>query len=364
MLRDIAELATRTLDAVLANVTDGVMIANGQGEVMLCNRAFRELTGCSGWQPAEVVRTLFPDRPSAQSILADLAHSDVPCRAQTTISPPGGGRIPVETTAARIDGIGDSSGVLVTLRDLRETPEAQDRILEALCVSLAGERIARLAHRIENYLAPAFYHADALAQRDDIEENTRRSVTTIQNYLHLCHESIHAVSSLIRPPVPAPVDVNELLSEALSRDGLAEELRLDGIEIVHERDPGAAPAVGYRELLHQTFVNVIRSVRQATGKGRLTVSTQAGADTIAIHVCHDGREIPEENKARAFDGMPASAPFEIRSESGFHFAEEVIARHGGTIHIESPPGKAVKIEIRLPTPKPENPADSGASTDI
>jgi PAS domain S-box-containing protein len=365
LLRDIAELATHTLDAVLANVTDGVMIANARGEMILCNRAFREITGCAGSGPAELARILFPDRPSAETALANLGRGDLPHQAERTIFPPGGGRIPVEMTVERIDGIGGCSGVLLTLRDLREKREVQDHVIKALNFSLADERIAGLAHQVNNYLTPVFFHTGALAQRDDLDRKTRQSVTTIQNYLHLCHESILTVLSLIRPAEPTPIDMNELLSEAFSRHHLTEELRLDNIEIVQKLDPAVAPTVGYRELLQQALVNVIRNLHQAMaqahGKGQLTVSTEApaGVGTITIRIAGDGPGIPEENKDKIFDPMSASKPSAKGPGNGLHFTKEVIARHGGTIDVLSPPGKGATFEIRLPVKRTESPGAAG-----
>lgn len=367
LLRDIAELATRTLDAVLANVTDGVMIANARGEVILCNRAFREITGYTGSGPAELTRILFPDRPPAETALADLGRGDLPHKVERTILPPGGGRIPVRMTAVRIDGIGGCNGVLLTLRDLREKREAQDHAIKALNLSLAGERIAGLAHQVNNYLAPAFFHTDALAQRDDLDRKTRQSVNTIQNYLHLCHESILTVLSLIRPAVPTPIDMNELVSEAFSRHHLTEELRLDNIEIVQKLDPAVAATMGYRELLQQALVNVIRNAQQAMaqahGKGQLTVSTEApaGAGTVIIRIAGDGPGIPEEIKDRIFDPTFISKASPKGSGDTLQFTREVIARHGGTIDVLSPPGKGATFEIRLPVQRTESPGAADAA---
>jgi nitrogen-specific signal transduction histidine kinase len=214
-----------------------------------------------------VARMLCPDRKEGTSpaaALADLAAGPGAPRFDTALARRDGERVPVELAVSRVSGEReDETVLLVTVRDLRETNELKDQLIKALNLSVAGERIAGLAHQVNNSLTPALYHADKLVQRDNLDRNTQQAVTTIQNHLNLCHESISTVLSLIRPAVPSTINMNHLVSEVFSRHYLADELRLDNIEVVQRYDPRMVETTGYRILLQQALANIIKNAQEA-----------------------------------------------------------------------------------------------------
>jgi PAS domain S-box-containing protein len=363
LLQKIAELSTQTLDVVLDQVTDGVLMIDVSGRVVLCNAAMREMAGIEsgGALDAETVsRMLLPGRRAGTSPAAELAETaagDGPARFETSLARPGGERVPVEMAVSRVPGDpADETVLLVTVRDLRERNTIKEQLVKALILSRAGERTAGLAHQANNYLTPALYHADKLAQRDNLDRKTRQSVATIQNYLNLCHESISMVLSLNRPAVASAVNMNRLVSEVFSRQYLADELRLDNVEVVQRYDPGMVETIGYPMLLRQALANIIKNAQEAMveagGGGRLMVLTEASPKTITIRISDDGPGIPADIQKRMFDLFFTSKLSGEGRGIGLHFAREVISRHGGTIEVKSRPGEGATFVVRLPVRRP------------
>jgi PAS domain S-box-containing protein len=364
-LKKIAERSSASLDAVLSQITDGVLLLGSGGEPILFNRAFGELTGltATGQDSAKKIATiLFPDHAGnepATEILAGLAREGETRRFETILSGADGGITPVEMAVSLIPGEpGDEAVQLLSVRDLRETHDMKDKLIKALNLSLAGERIASLAHQVNNYLTPAFYHADKLGQRGDLDRKTRQSVTTIQNYLNLCHESIVMVLSLIRPAVPTEINMNHLISEVFSKHYLAEDLRLDNIEVVQRYDPSMVQTVGYPVLLQQAIANIIKNAQEAMvqegGGRRLMVFTESTPTKITIRISDNGPGIPKDIKDKIFDLLFTSKSSGKGSGVGLHFSKEVISKHEGTIRVRSREGEGATFVIELPVLSPDD----------
>jgi PAS domain-containing protein len=197
ILQRIAEMSSGTLDAVLAQIFDAVLLVNTDGKPILYNNAFSELTGFDGSDAGPLPGILFPDRASDLSLAAAAAEREGAEMFETDIVGVGGELVPAVMSVSRISGQGDDDVWLLSLRDLRETHEIKDQLVKALNIPLAGDRITSLARQMNDYLKPAHYHTDKLAQRADLDRKTRQSITIILNYLNLCQESLREVVSPI-----------------------------------------------------------------------------------------------------------------------------------------------------------------------
>jgi PAS domain S-box-containing protein len=374
LLQKIAELSTETLDVVLEQVTDGVLMMDTFGRPIMANTAFRELIGVHDTEAIDmelVSQVLFPGRKAGASptgVLVELSAGGKTARFETAIARCDGDRIPVELAVSRVPGdSADETVLLVTTRDLRGSNELKDQLIKALNLSAAGEPIAGLAHQVNNCLTPALYHADKLARHHNLDRKSQQSITTIQEYLNLCHESITTVLSLMRPAVPSTINMNHLTSEVFSRQYLADELRMDNIEVVQRYDPAMVETTGYRVLLQQALANVIKNAQEALlregGGGRLMVLTEASPTTITVRISDNGPGIPPDVQEKMFDLLFTTKPPGKGYGVGLLFAKEVIERHGGTIEAKSRPGEGATFSIHLPVRHADDPTGEGVAAD-
>lgn len=110
----IAKLAASTLDAVLGQITDGVVVMNHRGEVILVNDAFRNVTGYGSGGPMPLLELLFPDHRKA-----DVLRLSSNKRFETVILTADGGHVPVEMAVSSIPVHMDGpAGILITVRGL------------------------------------------------------------------------------------------------------------------------------------------------------------------------------------------------------------------------------------------------------
>lgn len=350
---------------MLGRVADAVAVVTPEGNVERANRAFAELLGVGDGELPSVSRFLFPLAGGADADAGEVARAlaeraplrAYECEAQTME----GARIPIELDVARVEN-GEAARMIITLRDRRRVEALEETLLHGLNLSLSGERIAGLAHQIDNYLTPAFYHAEALAEQGSLDARTRQAVITIQNYLNLCHESIRAVLQIIRPAETGPLYVNELVAEILSGDYLADDLRHHGVRVALDFDTFMPVTLGYPALLRQALANVVRNAEEAmaeSGGGELRVTTEATPATITVRITDDGPGIPETIRDRVFElGVSGKTPGR-GTGVGLHFTREIVRKHRGSIDVHSETGRGTAFTIRIPVRAPDEPSTPG-----
>lgn len=108
--------------------------------------------------------------------------------------------------------------------------------------------------------------------------------------------------------------------------------------------------------INQVVLNVVINAAHAIGdhvvegaKGRITVQTRAVDGLVEIRISDTGGGIPEEIKQRIFDPFFTTKEVGKGTGQGLAIAHNVIVqKHGGTIDVETEPGKGTTFILRLP----------------
>lgn len=148
-----------------------------------------------------------------------------------------------------------------------------------------------------------------------------------------------------------PVDLAEIAQPVL------EELRaraLDagltfGTEIARPLPPLAGDAEGLADLMTNLLSN---AVRYTPAGGSVTFRVMAEDDAVVLEVSDTGIGVPEEDRDRIFDEFyrsPNARDFAHQGSGlGMPIVKAVVERHGGTIHLDSCPGKGTRVRVTLP----------------
>jgi signal transduction histidine kinase len=108
------------------------------------------------------------------------------------------------------------------------------------------------------------------------------------------------------------------------------------------------------EQLHQVLLNLVLNGMQAIeGEGRITIAAKVDApggpsqaDSVEISVSDTGAGIPPESLERIF--RPFYTTKRGGTGLGLSLCRRIIRQHGGTLTVESKPGKGSRFIIRLP----------------
>ena len=153
----------------------------------------------------------------------------------------------------------------------------------------------------------------------------------------------------------APVDLNRTIQSTIN---LATNEWKYVAEMVTDLDPDLPPVNCQAGEINQVVLNMLVNAAHAvadvvgvsgSGKGCITVSTRVIGNQAEIRISDTGTGIAPEVRARIFDPFFTTKQVGRGTGQGLAIAHNVIvSKHGGTIGLESTPGKGSTFIIRIP----------------
>jgi signal transduction histidine kinase len=205
------------------------------------------------------------------------------------------------------------------------TPERLDDLLGDLGPSHASAALHWLAAR-----------CDALALIEELARSTGAIsdiVAAVKAHSALGQSAAHEVD-VVRGVESALVVLRYKLGE--------------GITIVRDFAPHLPRVESYGAELNHVWANLIENALDAMqGRGTLRLDAVPIRDGIAVRVTDDGPGIPDGIRARVFDPFFTTKPLGVGTGLGLHIAYHAVNRHGGTIRVESRPGRTT-FTVELP----------------
>ena len=267
------------------------------------------------------------------------------------------------------------------LDELRTT---QSQLLHREKMASLGQFVAGIAHELNNplnFIVGNFHYLQAymrtlvatlqayedasreirlpaLAERlraIRVEQAVDVAIGDLKEVFAGCSEGIERATGLVRdlrtfsrPDRGEPVVIQ--LNDAL--DATLTLLRgpLSGCRVV--RDFGELPAVEcLAGQLNQVFMSLIANARDAVGgAGTAIVRTRAlGGDRVAVEIEDDGCGLDPASIERVFDPFYTTKPVGKGTGLGLAISYGTVARHGGSIQVESEPGRGSTFRVELPT---------------
>ncbi len=183
------------------------------------------------------------------------------------------------------------------------------------------------------WVASTFSVATLLAE---LKESTRRIselVAAMRSYSQLDRASLQKIE----------------VADGLETTLVMLSHKLGGITV--ERDFGAdvPPIEAYAGELNQVWTNLIDNAIDAMdGEGTLRVATRNAEDGVVVEIADTGSGMPPEVAAHAFEAFYTTKDVGKGTGLGLDIARRIVVeRHGGTITIDSQPGRTV-LRIQLP----------------
>lgn len=144
-------------------------------------------------------------------------------------------------------------------------------------------------------------------------------------------------------------DINEVITEALA--SYEDEFASNGI-VVKTRLLNNLPFIsGDKEQLKIAVSNLIKNSIEAMQESPkiLTITTSVSDGRMIIEVSDTGKGIPKDKLKSIFHPFYTSKIY--GPGLGLTFTLKIVQQHGGTISVESEPGKGTTFTIRLPIRK-------------
>jgi signal transduction histidine kinase len=106
------------------------------------------------------------------------------------------------------------------------------------------------------------------------------------------------------------------------------------------------------ELFKQALLNLILNAEQAMPDGgELMMRTRREGRWIVLDVTDTGIGMSEDVRSRVFDAFFSTRA--TGSGLGLPTTRKIVEAHGGTLHVQSEPGKGSQFTVRLPNLEPD-----------
>ncbi|AFV11049.1 signal transduction histidine-protein kinase AtoS [Thermacetogenium phaeum DSM 12270] len=254
-------------------------------------------------------------------------------------------------------------GVVVYLKDITERLKMQVQLLQAARLAALGEMAAGVAHELNTPLAVIIGDAQLLMRGLPETDRRYKILEDIKACGLRCKRIVRGLLTFSRQEqyVFEPLSLNSVVDEALKL--VSYHIETDNIEMVLDLSEDLPPIEGNAQQLEQVIVNLLLNAKQSFEKkteGRRIV-VQTGFDEernqVFVKVIDNGKGVPQQIITKIFD------PFFTSKGGGgtglgLSVSLGIVQKHGGTIAVESEPGKGSTFTVYLP-PSP-TPTDGGS----
>ncbi len=245
-----------------------------------------------------------------------------------------------------------------------EILRAQAQLVHSEKMASLGQLVAGVAHEINN---PINFIASGLpslkrdidkmagmipsaargADFDKVKTRLARLLVAIEDGTRRTAEIVRNLRSFSRLDEAAQktADLHESLDSTLAL--LASKIE-DNIKV--EKLYGELPLVEcFPSQLNQVFMNLLVNALQAMKSGgTLTIRTEPLDGAVRISIQDTGQGIPKEIREKIFDPFFTTKPVGEGTGLGLSITHEIIAKHGGHLHLESEVGVGTTFQITLP----------------
>jgi signal transduction histidine kinase len=232
--------------------------------------------------------------------------------------------------------------------------EMQNELVAQERLAAIGETIAGMAHCLKNSLnalRAGLYITDRALVREDPKKLHRGwSITKvgIRQIEALSLDMLYYVKR--RRPNRAEIDPNVIIGDVveLLRETAAEK----GVTIRAETDEKVGTELLDRTTIYRAILNLATNAIDActeseTAGDRVVIRSRAEPDAVVLTVEDNGIGMSEDVRSQLFTRFFTTKPGK-GTGLGLPVVKKIVEEHGGTVEIESEPGRGTAFHLHLP----------------
>jgi PAS domain S-box-containing protein len=252
---------------------------------------------------------------------------------------------PIRTTA----GI----RVLTSVVDITDRKRIEEQLRRTEVLAELGTLASGMAHEIGTPMNVILGRAEFAMRRVD-DERAKQSLATIITQVERITKIMNQFLAFARrrPAERRAVAVREIIEDSLEM--LRERLARHRIEVV-SNVPDKVPLIHadphqMSQVLLNLFINALHAMPDG---GTLTLTVKPEGDLVALLIADTGHGIPREHLGKIFTPFFTTKEVGKGTGLGLTVAHGIVQEHGGSIAVESEPGKGATFTILLPTKRPD-----------
>ncbi len=367
----LAEQNRRILDSA----GDGILGISVEGLIVFANKAAEKILEISaeemlGSQPAHLLRPIgMDDRPISQDDLAfTRAFVDGESRqvANEKFKRRRGGYFPVEYIVAPTFEDGSITGMVMTFRDITERQGIEDAMVLAKNAAEAGNRaksefLSIASHELRTPMNAIMGMADFLVDTDldqeqsnfvaTIKQSGRGLLTLIDDILDLSSIDVECGQRQ-----PMAVNLRQLVAELF--DIVSPSAESKGLSLVFDIAAGTPETIASDERrLRQVILHLLSNAVKFSSDGEVSLTVEALQDKRAGQILQfcvrdNGIGIAKEHQKSIFQLFTQVDSSDTRTHQGtglgLAICDRFIRSMGGTIRVDSEPGRGSRFTFTIP----------------
>lgn len=215
-----------------------------------------------------------------------------------------------------------------------------------------GTLLAGFAHEVRNPLSTIGLNLQLVLEdfkeaESARDKRTHKRLSTLDREVRRLQKLLEEFLSYARAPEPKlePVDLNHQLGALI--DFHEPEMKSAELSLRFYPDNQIGTVACDWDHVQAAVGNLLRNARDASRPGgEILVSTQREGDFVAIRVTDTGEGIPEEQVGRVLE--PYFSTKKGGTGLGLPTVRRVAEEHGGSLTLQSEPGKGTQFALRLP----------------
>jgi len=343
--KTVAEISEERgkLAAILASMADGVIMTDGEGNVLLANPAAEKLFG---FKQGKVRGRYFIEAVPDYEVDEVLRSCLKTGREQAVQLESGIGKRFLRVVAVPL--ITDRpAGALVVFQDLTELRSLQ---------TMRRELVGNISHELRTPLATIKAVIETLKDGAvEDRELTRNFLTSVDSEVDRMTQIVAELTELSRIESGKAelklerVDLNTLAREAIAQLNPFATRR--GVTVSLEPTPKLPPVTADKERVRQVITNLLHNALKFTPpKGKVTVAAGLKGDSATLSISDTGIGISGEDLPHVFERFYKADKARSGGGTGMGLAiaKHIVQAHGGTIRAQSEPGKGSTFSFSLP----------------
>src|SRR5215212_353897 len=334
------------LASVLTNMTDGIVVVDQRGTVVIANEAARRLLEMAeapeGLSLARAVR----DHEICAALTEAVAHGT----RRTEVRRAGSSARHLRVAAAPLR---DGAGGLLVLRDVTEERRVEN---------LRRDFVGNISHELRTPIAAL------KALVETLEEGALDDPPAARDFLRRIHVEVDGLAQLVAELLELsrvesgraqlklePVEPDELVQSAAER--LQPQAERVGLTLTWDADPELAPVLADRTRVEHVLLALVHNAIKFTPPGgRVRVEVHAEGAFAHFRVVDTGSGIPADDVPRIFERFYKvdRARAAVGTGLGLAIAKHVVQALGGRIWAESEVDRGTTVHFTLPTASSES----------
>lgn len=338
---------------LIAKLPVGVIATDSAGKITTWNQAIIQLTGIAkntvtGKKPQEVL-------PESLAVFFEEIAAAEGEEAQPPI--PDSIRIAFGSRRCELlchpllitDSRQQYMGKVLLISDITEIKSLEQRMRENERLAAVGRMAGGVAHEVRNPLSSIKGLALLLKNKFAAGSKEQDTADLLIQETERMNRTITEMLSFTRPTSLklAPVDLSILLQRSLQL--IKAEAADNNIATALTVGEHLAPVLGDVDRLQQVMMNILLNAMQAMEKGGqllVTLGNKEHDQGIELRISDTGDGIAPELLSQVF--YPYFTTKQGGTGIGLAISQKIIADHGGSIELESEPGKGTTVIILLP----------------